>query len=720
VPLTMTITETHETEKHKKTNHVSRERKALETNPTRSHNPAMNTKYNDVDTEFIAIDGEGITLSDGTHRYVLLGIGDQQITNPNGLPWHEVFEFLWSQFLINGTTSTAYVGFFLGYDFVQWFKSFTEERARMLLTVEGRAKRAPRKSSKRVQPFPVQYGEWEFDILGNKRFKLRKRGAKRWMNICDSGPFFQKSFLKVIDPAEWSTPIVTQEEYDEIARGKGKRSTASLDAEMMYYNKLENSILPRVLTQLNDGFKSLGIHLRPNQWYGPGQAASAWLTTRAITAERLAEVTPQSMLEYARMSYFGGWFEIMAHGIIPDSAYEYDINSAYPYIISQLPCLEHGQWVHNGAITDYTLVYARVHGSDPYIGTMLHRDPKGNIYRPHHTEGWYWLHEINAAQRAKIIDTIEILESWSYSNCKAGCSPPLREVADIYDLRKQVGKKTPLGIACKLVPNSLYGKFAQSIGSPEFANPIYASLITAGCRTMILNAIATHPEGTKAVVMVATDGVYFRTPHPTLPISGNLGDWDYEAKIRLCLFKPGVYWDNKTREQIEAGIAPVFKSRGVSASDFGATLMLIDETFIDYGKYDIIPSDSKTIESYGTIRQARQAGHHEWPRVKFPVSFSMITAIQALQRNDWSLAGSLISDPKLQQSSDPKSKRVNPYRDGDILRSSPRINEPYEASHPYEKRFGMEDPFSQENLERTGITPDGLTVDITREALGMN
>lgn len=689
-----TITETGpESESHKKTHNASRSQ-------WRKDNPAA-TRYENVATTFIAIDGEGISLPDGTHRYVLLGVGDQQITNPNGLEFEEICDFLWEQFLEHGTKSVAYVGFFLGYDFIQWLRKLPEERARMLLTAEGKAKRKP-KNDKRIQPFPVRYGEWEFDMLGTKRFRLRKEGSKRWMNICDTGPFFQKSFIKVIDPKEWSDPIVSQEEYDTIVLGKANRASASLDRDMLRYNKLENAILPRVMSQLNSGFQQLGIHLRPGQWFGPGQAAQAWLDGRAITNERLREITPSEVLEAAIKSYFGGWFEIMAHGRIPGITYEYDINSAYPYVISQLPCLEHGEWVHRDHKTQwesgYTLVYARVHGDNPNIGAMLHRDAHGNIMRPHATEGWYWLHEIHAAKKAGLISTDpEIWDWWTYRPCE--CPAPLREVRDIYALRKKVGKKTPLGIACKLVPNSLYGKFAQSVGNPKFANPIYASLITAGCRTMILNAIATHPKGAEDVVMVATDGIYFRSPHPTLPVSGELGDWDGDEKEKLCLFKPGVYWDESARRDIQKGSYPVFKARGINSRDFGKHLKRIEDMFSIMG-----------------------ALSEDWPKIRFPVGFAMITASQALQRNDWSLAGTLIQNPTLVQSADPHLKRENPRLvysgrgNVKIWVSSPKKNDPYEPSHPYEKRFGIEDPFDLENESR--ITEDGYVGDVAWEMLG--
>lgn len=197
--------------------------------------------------------------------------------------------------------------------------------------------------------------------------------------------------------------------------------------------------------------------------------------------------------------------------------------------------------------------------------------------------------------------------------------------------------------------------------------------------------------------MVATDGVYFTSPHPYLPISSDLGQWDTSEKQNMLLFKPGVYWDDKTREAIQAGEKPVFKARGVNAADFGRTLQGIDTQF--------------------AALSVSKPSRIDWPAVKFPLSFSMVTAVQALRRGDWSLAGTLVADPRAKQSSNPILKREAWYWDGSVLRSRPPANTDHVASYPYEKRFGMEDPWSQENMEATGIHPDGYHGDLIYEAL---
>jgi hypothetical protein len=248
----------------------------------------------------------------------------------------------------------------------------------------------------------------------------------------------------------------------------------------------------------------------------------------------------------------------------------------------------------------------------------------------------------------------------------------------------------------------MYGKLAQSVGNPKFANSVYASLITAGCRTMILDAIATHPGGTQDVLMVATDGVYFRNRHHLLAISDRLGDWGETRKENLCLFKPGVYWDDSARKRIDRGESPNFRSRGISAKDFAQQLRAIDDHFHQWG------------QSYPLERDPSGDRRGWFPEVKFDTGFSMITCQQALQWGKWYLAGTLghaavkgecqgCSGNHLVQDADPVIKRHSGiYADG-VYWSQPYDDggEVFESAE-YDKRFGM-----PEDENEYGITDDG-------------
>lgn len=685
-------------------------------------------------TDFECFDGEGATYHD-RHRYVLLGFGQDQIEDESGLRFQDIMEFVYGKY----RKGVANAGFYLGYDFTQWFASLPENRARMLLTTEGRAARKHKRPG--IPPHPVQYDGWHFDILGNKRFRLRRQLCEcpwpscrcehaPWMYLCDSGGFFQTSLINVINPEKWIDPVVTDEEYAIILEGKKRRASARLDNDMRYYNRLENEILGRVLREVDRGFKEIDIHLSAQKWFGPGQAAQEWMKGKAPRREEVQDAIPGWFLEAARMSYFGGWFEIFIHGIIPGISHEYDVNSAYPAIIAELPCLLHGTYERgrgnpprkpNAIYLVRALAQTQSYGDrrkKHHIGAMLHRDGAGRITRPLITEGWFWLDELDAAQKAGCITRItadRYLEWCSYTPCN--CPPPLRGIADLYQKRLLVGKDTPLGKGAKLVYNSSYGKVAQSVGDPIFGNAIYASRITSGCRTKILEAIATHPDGKKAVAMVATDGVYFLSEHPTLPISSKLGEWSHVEKRNLTLFKPGVYWDDFTRGQIARQETPTFKARGINAQDFAAQIENVDNEFRQWG------NDTPDVN---TELSEKAIG---WPKVKFHPAFSMKTALQALMQNNWDAAGEVRTDLEFDQSANPSGKRTDAYWDG-LHRTEPYwfglgsgwrgegLQRRLEvSSHPYEKRFGLDDPWSEESLSEFGVTPDGYVGQEYRDVL---
>jgi hypothetical protein len=679
--------------------------------------------------QFVGVDGEG--KGSDPSCYILFGIGDRHIENPSGLNWKDCFEFLYREYQRRGK-GVAFVGFFLGYDFTQILKSLPEDRARMLLTIEGRAKRKHRVRGK--EPHPVEYDGWQFDILGSKRLRIRPKtcdckyatcGCRKasWCYLCDVGGFWQTSFLNVIDPRGWRNPIVTDEEYELIKRGKESRGVADLDDDMKTYMHLEIVALERAMTVLADGFEEIGIHLSPKQWFGPGQASAKWMRGKVKKREELIECIPKWFLDASRESYYGGWFETFVHGHIKRPVYEYDINSAYPSIIATLPCLEHGNYSRgNGRLPPLSpnalcLVYTRTESprnsqgkskkdirKDIRIGTMLHRNSDGSICRPNITEGWFWLEELDAARRAGCIVKLseESYKEWVvYEPCD--CEPPFRGITDLYQVRLEQGKTSPLGKGSKLVYNSAYGKFAQSIGEPQFGNPIYASRITSGCRTQSLDAIATHPDGHSAVAMVATDAVFFLAPHPGLSVTNKLGEWDFGVRTNLTIFKPGVYWDDTTREQIRKAEKPKFKARGINAQQFAGEIWKVDFWFDDWHTANDKPID--------------------WPTADFITEFSMITTLQALMRNKWELAGT--NNPQtVYHNSDPYRKRSGIEWDNEwnVWRSE-IIQREYDwtlgdyanvKSCAYKKMFGMDDPFSDETRESLGINEDGTTADMFR------
>lgn len=744
----------------------------------------------------------------------MLSVGGKTLLNDGAqLTLGSILSFLWECY--TDDPEACYVGFFLGYDFIQWEKLLPERQAYLLLTNAGIKERTSQVVlRKNLFPDPVVWDTWEIDIMAGRRFKLRPHTHRRskytslcrnrtcavsmedtdgfdfddigelvpgeiewtpnldpdaalpfpgwktfihaknsarvasdsWLYICDTGAFWQTSFLNVIDPKGWGTgdSVVTGPEFDLLKAGKDSRSrivpygqTDYLD-EMQRYNILENEILSRVTERLNRGFMNdaIPIRIKRNEWYGPGRAAQTWMdmlhnrvadrdavtfnnatglrgkvgsrdrwNERGILNADVYQSMPTWFNDAARASYYGGWFEQFCHGHCGD-VWEYDINSAYPFIIASLPCL-HTDGSHNGSYLHgtgndhpvgreyFTLIHATISGTNPHIGVMPFRTKQGNILRPLTVRGWYWTHEVDASRNAGLVENVDVHEWVSYKACT--CPSPFNP-ADIgiermYNLRLEVGKDSPAGKAFKLVYNSAYGKTAQSVGTPKFANPVYASLITAGCRTLILEAIASHPSGSSAVTMVATDGVYFTERHPGLPLSKTqLGAWDETFKEGMTQFMPGVYWDNATRKLVKEGAAPKMKSRGVAARDLAKQIGNLDNLFA---------------QAYFALQSGEP---FEWPSIKFRQNFLLTSAKLALQRGKWDEAGRVTHDAERSISSNPQNKRQSTaYRDDvtGVVRTRPYPQWTTIDTQPYSKAFGyMDSEEESELLDRDGR--DGL------------
>ena len=676
---------------------------------------------------FIGLDGEGINLPDGTHRYVMLSVGDDTLfKNGEALGHRDIFAFLYDHFTHNPDKRMAYIGFYLGYDFTMWLKDITEVEAKLLFTNEGKAKRQ-RKSS--PMPFPVYLRTgWEVDILGMKRLRLRPHvhnGLKRcgcgfnkpqqmvdknpneWFYVCDVGSFFQSAFVKVINPTQWPTEKpCTPAEYETIIVGKQARSDkVTLDdlswvEPMMEYNRLENKILGEVMRIYSSGFNALGVKLNKTAFYGPGQLAQGWLTNQArkgafISREDITKVTPPDVIDAFRKSYYGGRFEILYHGVIPGTTYEYDIQSAYPNIIRQLPCLCNIKWIWNPHGEDLEkshdwllLSHRTVRSSNPFCAGLPWRSKQGSIVYPTQTKGWYREREIEAADDATLVDwdhTILHDRLAGYKLCNH--PPPLAKLADLFEERLRVGKSTPYGKALKLVYNSTYGKMAQSVGMPKYANPIYASIITSETRIMLMEAIATHNDPL-SLVMMATDGIYFREPHPRMPTPETnieqLGAWECSTKSNITLMKPGVYWDDKARQAISEGKDAQLRSRGVNGKALQKHILSIDRQF-----------------------QSWKPGQ-DMPKFELHVPFGFISPRLALARGKWENCGKVEYDLSRWESADVRPKRFLPHFNNDGLISSfiPKVPEEMNESTPYAKRFGFDEEPGQD-VELEYYTQDG-------------
>lgn len=628
-----------------------------ESSTVKAKNRARDARRAINDQTFIGVDGEGVGPD-----YVMLSVGEETLHRGGKRLTHaDIFPFLYAQY--ESSPLAVFCGFALTYDFTMWLKGLTDRDAYALYDERGIAARRPA-NGRIKQPFPVRKpnGEWEFDLMGNgKRFRLRpnsrKYGPQGWLYVCDVFGYWQASFVAAIDPAKWIEPVCTPEEYDIILEGKARRNTAGFDSDMQVYNVTENRVLARMMRQLNLGLvEAANVRLKKSEWFGPGQAAQKWLgNVKAPTREQMIEATPGPVRNRSIEAYYGGWFENLRHGIQPGTAYSYDLISAYPAVIADLPCLLHGEWKQTSrrpGAGRLALVHGLFKGVDgAATGPLPYRTPEGHIQRPVRVEGTYWLHELEAAERAGLLDGYTPRDVWTFTpRCKHPA--PLRDIRELYERRLSVDKASPQGKALKVIMNSAYGKTAQTIGQPMFSNMVYAGIITSRCRSQILDAIALHPNGADSVLMVNTDGVSFDTRHPNLPLSDTeLGLWEESTQNELCLFMPGVYWETG---EVKARI----KRRGMPLAA------------------------AEYVKTEGTRQFESWQPGDPWPRVEVTIPWQFITGKLAYSRGKWATAGTAIIDGVRAFNSNPFQKRA-PIEG--TLASRPYNYMPGPVSTPYDR-----------------------------------
>jgi hypothetical protein len=189
------------------------------------------------------------------------------------------------------------------------------------------------------------------------------------------------------------------------------------------------------------------------------------------------------------------------------------------------------------------------------------------ISYPAMTHGWYFSPE---AAMMRGIPGVTIHEGWEW--IPDSDERPWAFLSEMYETRMRLGKKNLLSMPFKLGPNSLYGKYAQTVGWDQenklppksHALPV-AGWVTSFCRAMLWTVIRQCPS---AVIAVETDSVFCSVDPQTLNIElgDELGQWSYEKYDEIIYLQNGMYHTRKGEQW--NGV----KSRGITKREFPVAL----------------------------------------------------------------------------------------------------------------------------------------------------
>jgi DNA polymerase type B, organellar and viral len=435
------------------------------------------------------------------------------------------------------------------------------------------------------------------------------------IEIFDVVGFFQSSLLKAI---ETFPGVVTPAELEILKRGKADRGHVTKESVrdkipgLKLYTANELKATARMMELVRKTLETAipGRPIKLKNWWGAGAIAQELLRdylgkdARAKLGDIKTPLGSQEIdlrkpLEWGFRGYFGGRGDLLMQGLTGDILHFYDIASAYPAQIAQLPSMEGGKWVYRKNPTreeidqSNMLSMFRVETYNFKFDLPFYpfpfRTKNGAIMFPANVKGVYMRDDVVAAlkwfdefeRQGRLCNRLihpegpEIRVTEALFFVPATDEKPFAFVQELFDLRASIiaeNKDDVRGVILKLAINSIYGKLTQSVGRkgepPAFASPWMAAAITAGTRRRLIEAALTAPD---SIVCFAVDGIISRTRLDVfVPPTKTLGHWEYEEVKHGGVFvQSGVYAVIKDRANGDKGVK--IASRGFSPQNIGVS-----------------------------------------------------------------------------------------------------------------------------------------------------
>jgi hypothetical protein len=453
----------------------------------------------------------------------------------------------------------------------------------------------------------VRWGDFRINYMPRKWFQVTDRYQKKTVKIWDVWSFFMTSF--VVACTQYGVDL-----NDIVTGGKNSRSSFKLDeleTKILPYWKEENDKAVELLESLRSSLYSANLLI--TQWHGPGAIASYSL--RKHRMGDAMQKPPEKVLRASQYAYGGGRFELFKVGRANQPVYEYDINSAYPYAISQLPDLSNGWWEHveKPSSIERFGVYRITWKQNPYrpMGNLLrphpflYRNSKGLISYPCIVDTWVWSPEL---WRTHKFPGLEIQEGWVFH--EGTDTRPFGWLAENYELRRQYkAAGNQAQYALKLQMNSMYGKMAQRVGwneehntAPKWHQLEWAGWVVSYCRAMVFQASLLAGPGLVAYetdAVFSTNPIDFRKGTQGYTEGNGLGNWE------ATTFDDFIYLQSGCRFGLVNGEWQA-KYRG-----FDKGSITVDEVL------RVLDKDPNEWEVTGTTTRfigAKQAMHTDWTK----------------------------------------------------------------------------------------------------------
>ena len=389
------------------------------------------------------------------------------------------------------------------------------------------------------------YKEYKFTYIPEKCLRIRKK--KHSVVFFDIAQFFsKKGLLKAYEENIGLIP----DSYKEMKTKRGQLSKT-------FYRKNTSKVRQyciqdcKFTKELSEYFIKLFYDMfafYPRRWVSSGYLAEKVLINNGIEFPQVKDI-PQQVCDFAWSSYFGGRFEMLQRGFI-GTAHVYDINSAYPYAITQLPDLLNGDWYRTDErILDKAKVgffKIQVDVDDlKQVCPFPFRKKNRILYPSGEFITYCTLQELIAVGNDVQYSIID-----SYQFIPRGKKLPFRKfINSLYQKRLELKKQNnPMQLPIKIIINSIYGKTGQTshrIGS--LFNPVIFAFITGYSRAMLYQFMKKH-KLENDIVAFATDSIC--TTKKINVNSEKIGEFSMDATGNDCYFlQNGFYRINGSWKQ---------------------------------------------------------------------------------------------------------------------------------------------------------------------------
>ena len=422
----------------------------------------------------------------------------------------------------------------------------------------------------------VEYDEMKIKYIPKKCLTISHKKRHKSVRIYDAMQFYISSLddasITYLNEHKKYTGIYQDKKFPNVI------NTSEMDL-IVQYCKLDCKLTSQLMDLWVEKFYS-SFNFYPKQYYSVGAIAVTYVKTQ-IDDMPVFMKAPFEVQELAYQSYYGGHFEIYSRGK-HKKIFHYDINSAYPDAMVNMPDFLNGTWLEIRSLDDFLkhqdhVGFYKIHTivSEERIAPFLFRDAENLIRCP---SGEFITHltsmELKVALESFKVE-IKFIQGWCFVPNKKQDNKFGELVKSMYQTRLE--QTDPLQkTVYKYLINSLYGKFAQSRPKPKgLFSPICASYITGYCRAKLLEAIK---DNKKDIVMLATDGIFSTKPLP-VDTSGNkiLGHWEADYHPLFFLVMAGIYsYNTKDNPVMES------KSRGFGLTTYNPETGMKDKfDFLD-------------------------------------------------------------------------------------------------------------------------------------------